>query len=245
MRESLEKVFAVLDVIASSGGPVSLKSIAAQSGHNASTLSRILSDLVEMGYVRKEGYRDFALDLGLIPLGQEALANFPLPRIANPLIKEATDRLEVSGALLGMHRERLVYLYRTGQSDDAETLAKPFHYALHKSHSGMVLLASFPEKEAVDLLKGSLLEDSFGKTVPTSQLKGMIKTLMKIRSDGYHYVSDKDGWNVTFPIKDGDRTFCVSLHGKGEPPQNAEAMTLECSLLARKIEEAIKEKASE
>ncbi|MHC4914012.1 MAG: helix-turn-helix domain-containing protein, partial [Planctomycetota bacterium] len=113
MRNSLDKVFSVLDVIASSDGAVSLKELSGRTGHHPSTLSRILANLVEIGYVRKDSYREFSLDLGLIPLGQKALTHFPLPRLANPLIRGAAGRLDVHGALAGLHRGRLVYLYRS------------------------------------------------------------------------------------------------------------------------------------
>ena len=51
----LEKTFLVLEAIAASPEPVSLKDLSTTLGLNISTASRITADLVEAGYVTKSG----------------------------------------------------------------------------------------------------------------------------------------------------------------------------------------------
>ncbi len=236
MRNSLEKVFAVLSVIAESDSPVSLKAISERTGHNASTLSRILADLVEIGYVRKENYREFSLDLGLIPLGQKALSHFPLPRIANPLIQEAAVRLGVQGALAGVHRDRMVYLYRSRIQDETGPLSEDYRYPLHRSNCGLAILSEFTEQEAKRLLSASLREARPGRKPAHAELKRLLKQLAAVREDGYSWLVARNAWNVAFPLTCRGRTFAVSLHAEGKPPGKREKVILECSLLARRIE---------
>jgi DNA-binding IclR family transcriptional regulator len=238
VRNSLEKVFSVLGVIAESDSPVSLKEISARTGHNPSTLSRILSNLVEIGYVRKENYRQFSLDLGLIPLGQKALSHFPLPRLANALIAATARKLGVAGALAGLHRGRMVYLYRSRLHAEPWPLAEDYRYPLHRSNCGMVILAGLDDQEARRLLELSLSEASGGKRVSRTALRELLKRMDAIRADGYSWLVEKDAWNVAFPVAYRGRTFSVSLHQAGEPPKKPEGLILECSLLARRIEGA-------
>ena len=91
----LEKTFLVLEAIAASPEPVSLKDLSTTLGLNISTASRITADLVEAGYVTKSGYRHFEAALGLIRLGQNAINSSPLPRTVNPLIRAKAEALGV------------------------------------------------------------------------------------------------------------------------------------------------------
>jgi DNA-binding IclR family transcriptional regulator len=236
MRNSLEKVFAVLGVIAESDSAVSLKAISERTGHNPSTLSRILANLVEIGYVRKESYREFSLDLGLIPLGQKALSHFPLPRIANPLIHETAVKLGVQGALAGMHRDRMVYLYRSRIQEETGPLSEDYRYPLHRSNCGLAILSGVDDKEAKRLLSASLRAERPGRKLSLAELKRLLKQVAAVREDGYSWMLEKQAWNVAFPLSYRGRTFAVSLHAGGKPPGKREKVILECSLLARRIE---------
>jgi len=236
MRDSLEKVFAVLEEVASSDGPVTLKAVSGTTGYHPSTVSRILANLLEIGYVRKENYREFSLDLGLIPLGQKALSHFPLPRIANPLIRKAANGLKVAGALAGLHKGRLVYLYRSRVQDDPDPLMEDYRFPLHRSNCAIVLLAGSDDAEARRLLSASVSGECGGKTVPRKLLDALMKRVRGVRSSGYSYVVEEDAWNVAFPISYRGRSFAVSLHEEGLAPKKPEKVILECSLLARRIE---------
>jgi len=236
MRNTLEKVFAVLDVVASGDGPVTLKDIAKRTGLHPSTVSRVLADLAEIGYVRKDSYREFSLDLGLVPLGQKALSHFPLAWLAVPLIAESAARLGCHGALVGLHRDRLVYLYRSTLQKGAGTLAEDYQFPLHRSNCGTVLLAARQEDEARRLLAASLKAES-GRS-PAGGLGALVKRLAAARKEGYATVTDGGDWNVAFPLAYRGRTFAISLHGTGGAPGGIEKRVLECSLLARRIEAA-------
>jgi DNA-binding IclR family transcriptional regulator len=241
VRNSLEKVFCVLELVASCDRPVSLKELAARTGHHPSTLSRILSNLVEIGYVRKDSYREFSLDLGLVPLGQKALSHFPLPRVANPLIASAAAALGAHGALAGLHRGRLVYLFRTRLQQGVGPLVEDYGYPLHASNCGRVILASLEEAEARALLERSLREAPGRGRPPRGRLKALTAALGAVRSDGYSWQLEKDAWNAASPLGYRGRTFAVSLHGEGAPPRAPEKVILACSLLARRIEAAAAE----
>jgi DNA-binding IclR family transcriptional regulator len=234
VRNTLEKVFAVLEVVASGDGPVTLKAIAKRTGHHPSTVSRILADLAEIGYVRKESYREFSLDLGLVPLGQKALSHFPPARLAGPLIAEAAGRLGCHGALAGMHRDRLVYLVRGAPGEAAGALAEDFRYPLHRSNCALALLASRPEEQARRLLAESLAAESGRRSA--RRLEELLERLAAARRDGYSVLVEEHGWNVAFPLVYRSRPLAAALYGPGAMPAAAEKIVLACSLLVRRIE---------
>jgi DNA-binding IclR family transcriptional regulator len=232
MRDTLEKVFNVLELVASCDKPISMKEICEKTGYHPSTASRILADLVEMGYVRKESYRDFILDLGLVPLGQKALSHFPLSRFTGPLIAETASKLTCEGALAGMHRERLVYLYRGSKPLDGAT-SEDFRYPLYRSNCGVVILAGETEEEAKRLLTAELSAESKPLS-PT--VEEFMRRREKARRNGYALTIQENHWNVAFPISYGGRKFSVALYGQGDIQDRLEKITLECSLLAGRVQ---------
>ncbi len=240
MRNSLEKVFSVLEVVASGDKPLTLKEISERTGHHPSTVSRILADLAEIGYVRKESYREFSLDLGLVPLGQKALSHFPLARLANPLIAEAAGRLGCHGALVGLHRDRLVYLYRSTMQQGPGALAEDFHYPLHRANSTMAILSGWPEDEARRLLAASLeTENEEDGGASKRRLDELLARVESTRRDGYSAMLEGDSWNVAFPLCYRGRSFSVSLHGVNRGAEGIDRPVLECSLLVRRIEASL------
>jgi IclR family acetate operon transcriptional repressor len=241
MRTSLEKAFVVLEVIASAPEPIALKEIAARTGWNASTLSRVLADLAQLGYVRKQGYRAFALGLGLVPLGQKALSNFRLPRVANPLIHAEATRLGVQAALAGLHRERLVYLYRSQAESAASTLAQDVAFPLHASNIGVVLLAAAEPATAARLLRASLASTRAPRAAQQQALRFLEQRLAQCRTDGYSFLHERGVWNVCFPLRTPDGLFGVALHGAGRPPHTRDALVLACAMLCRRIEGQLRE----
>jgi DNA-binding IclR family transcriptional regulator len=60
----LGKALEVLELVAWSDGPLSLKSLCRESGLSLATASRLSADLVEAGLMRKSGYRSFEPSLG-------------------------------------------------------------------------------------------------------------------------------------------------------------------------------------
>ena len=67
------KTLQILEIIAASPEPRSLKSISAESGVASGTLSRIVADLCEYGLIEKFGYHQVRPSIGMIRLGQDAM----------------------------------------------------------------------------------------------------------------------------------------------------------------------------
>jgi DNA-binding IclR family transcriptional regulator len=139
-----------------------------------------------------------------------------------------------------MHRERTVYLCRTGLASGPAPLVEDWGCPLHRSNCALVILAGRTDEEARKVLSASLAAEAGGKAAK-SRLDTLLKQIAAARRDGYSLLVEEGSWNAAFPLVYRGRTFAAALHGPGEPPGSPEKAVLEASLLARRIEEAARE----
>jgi DNA-binding IclR family transcriptional regulator len=105
--KALDKALGVLELVAWSDGPLALKAIADGLGLSVATASRLASDLVEAGLLRKSDYRRFEPALGLIHLGQRAMLNYVFPKKVNRMLRARCRATGLKGALAGIFKDRL------------------------------------------------------------------------------------------------------------------------------------------
>ncbi len=240
----LDKTLQVLEVIASSPEPRSLKSISSGLGLSPGTLSRIVADLCEYGLIEKFGYHQVRPSLGMIRLGQDAMTNFSLPRIVPPLIRSHAEAAEANGSFAGMHNWKLVYLYnsggRGGQSSE-QLLGLPYWEPVLRSRLAAVILgAQHDEVELKELLKQRFFLES-----DSPQVDFFMENCRQVRQNGY--VAHREfgrGWSVNFPVWCNAHVYGVSLFGQDAEHCNLERMIFETSLLASRLTSALDEPAT-
>lgn len=145
----------LLRLLAQADGPVSATALAETTGQHPSTVSRLLSGLVQAGYVRKPDYRSFAADLGLVTLFGRVRQHFPLTRVPH-----AALRAQVAGlpgmrlSLATLHEHQLVYwLAIDANQEESDLVVSGF--PLHLSSIALRILLDRPEAEALELLATS------------------------------------------------------------------------------------------
>lgn len=239
MRNSLDKVFTVLELLASKDTSVSLKELVEITGINHSTLSRILSNLVEIGYVHKESYHEFRIDLGLVALGQRALLNYSLPKSVLNLVYKKSQQLKVEGAVAGLVNDEVVHLYHSAHAGMRGSLGLPLTCPIYKTNTGLVMLSKLKTvKEAMSIIRSSIENDPHNTEPVETIIKQFRKRFNFARKHNYSFWLNNPEWNVSFPFNFKNRIFSVSLFSR-KPLKNRDKIILECSLLVRKIEEEI------
>lgn len=106
--QSVERSFALLELLADAGGRATLGELAARSGLPAPTIHRLVRSLVDGGYLRQEPSRAYALGPRLVRLGDGAgrlLGSWVQPALAE--LVEATGETANMAVLDG---DRVVYL---------------------------------------------------------------------------------------------------------------------------------------
>src|SRR6476619_1979161 len=68
--QSIERAFTILETLATGGGVMGLSALATESGLPLPTIHRLVRTLVDLGYVRQEPSRQYALGPRLIRLGE-------------------------------------------------------------------------------------------------------------------------------------------------------------------------------
>ena len=232
----LEKTFQVLEAVAASPEPVSLKDLSGRLGINSSTLSRIAADLVETGYLTKAGYRNFEPALGLIRIGQNAVHSSHLPRTVNPLVRSRVDELGVNGAFAGIESGQVVYLYRSDAFSDENRIGLPYRVPLYRSNIAIAILAmSLPPGEALERFRADI-HARHAEHAAKADLAEIRDLLEHVARNGYLFRREPEArWNITFPVEYGGQFYGVSFYGDRAGERNFDRRLFECSLLASRI----------
>ncbi|MCA1805981.1 MAG: IclR family transcriptional regulator, partial [Xanthomonadaceae bacterium] len=107
----IDRLTALLEVIARHRDPVSLKVLAADSGLHPSTAFRILAAAVENGLVAREG-TGYRLGIRLLQLGSRVASHQDLRRAARPLMEALRDGIGETVNLTVRQGDEVVYLDR-------------------------------------------------------------------------------------------------------------------------------------
>lgn len=106
--QSVERTFALLEALADGARPLGVSELAIESGLSLATIHRLLRTLVDLGYVRQEPSRTYALGPGFIRLGEQATAG--LAAWSRPLLEGLVAELGESVNLAALERDRVVYV---------------------------------------------------------------------------------------------------------------------------------------
>ena len=231
------KTFQVLELIASSPEPLSIKKIAADTAMAPATLSRIISDLCEYGMIEKFGYHQVRPSLGMIRLGQDALTNFSLPRIVTPLLRSHAEAVDADGAFAGIHQFKVVHIFNTQRAG----AASPYWEPLLRSRLAAVILGVEYDEESVE----KMLRSRFSPERNARDLEFFFSNCRAVRETGY--IAHREfgrGWSVTFPVLCNHRHYGVSIFGKNAENCNLDRMIFETSRLASRLASALDESRS-
>ncbi len=108
----IERLARLLDAIAGHEDPVSLKIISAETGLHPSTAFRILSSMVEHGFVERTSRGTYQLGVKLMQLGSRLNASVDIRKIALPLMEMLRDRLGETVNLTVREGDEVVYIER-------------------------------------------------------------------------------------------------------------------------------------
>lgn len=226
----LEKSFRILDKVASSPEPVTLKELAADLELNTSTASRIASDLVARNLIRKSGYHSFVPAAGLIRLGQASL-DTPLVRCARNLIAQRMDEVKTNALFCAMDQGHLVPLCR-----EEREKSDPFNLSLWNSHIAAVILGKLNHPEWIRVF----FEDTFAgaerSTSREQEFERFRQLCQQAAKEGcLTFKNPRFGWSASFPVSASGQLFGLTFYGENVDSCNMELMRFECNRLASKL----------
>jgi len=193
---SLGRGLAVLELLVRSDRPLSASEIGASIGVHQTTASRILADLIHIGYVRRVSYREFEPDYGLLILGLNTAPHFPILDRPRLVLEHAARMCLGLQASLAMYWHRtLLYVDQAARGTETRVF-NGTDFPMHLSSPGLLFLMALPEPEAIAALHASRAK--FGWAQPTAQVppteSELLHAARRLHQNGIIVLSD---WQET------------------------------------------------
>lgn len=154
---ALEKGLDVIELLAATGRPMTLREVAEQLGRSKNELFRMVHVLIERGYVVREGAEGLALTNKLFEIGLKTPRTRDLVAVATPMIQRLARKVRQSVHLVVANRgETVVIAAASGSEDMNFSLKLGYRRPLADAHSGLVLLAFQSEDRRERLLAESI-----------------------------------------------------------------------------------------
>jgi IclR family acetate operon transcriptional repressor len=152
--QSIERVFEVLETMADAGGVIGLSQLASQSGLPLPTIHRLVRTLVDLGYVRQEPSREYALGPRLVRLGD--ISSGLLTRWATPHLQQVADALGESTNLAVLDGDQIMYVAQAPGSHSMRMFTEVGRRVrAHGTAAGKAILAQLPAEKVEGMLRRS------------------------------------------------------------------------------------------
>ncbi len=191
-NQSIDRMFSIIEVMASSGKPMRLNEIAERSGVAASTAMRILNALCDNGYAsqNEETYL-YSLSYKFIWIGSQIRESLTLNKLLRPYLDEISRRLNLSCALGTLNDIAVTYV---DEVIATQQMLRVYHHLgqahpLYANACGKLFLSSFSKADLNRYYRQTQLTPFTPRTLSTRD--ALEKDLARIRECGYS-VNDEE-----------------------------------------------------
>ena len=202
--QSLVRAMTTLETIAASGGVLGVSQIAARSGLSVPTVHRIVRTLVDLGYLRQEPSRLYALGPRLLLLADSSSAM--LRTTAQPHLTRLVDELGETANLAVLDGSQVAYVAQVPSRHAMRMFTEVGKRVLpHCTAVGKALLLDMPADEVRLLLKRNGMPRRTDVTITDAEV--YVEQLASAARDGY-------------TLDDGEQEVgvrCVAVPVRGAP----------------------------
>jgi DNA-binding IclR family transcriptional regulator len=182
--QSLQRALDILESIASSGKPVSLKALTSATELPKSTVYRLLGNLEHREYVRCNPDGSYQLGLKFLMLSQRADQSFELKHLVHPFLLQLSERTRETVHLGMLYKDRVVYVDTVDSPQTIRLVARlGSSNPVHCTSLGKALLIATADEEIRRILdtEGMERRTEYTITSPTA----MFSEMAKVRQLGY------------------------------------------------------------
>ncbi|GAB3295070.1 IclR family transcriptional regulator [Parasphingorhabdus pacifica] len=180
--QSVDRAFELLELMADSGGEVTLSELAETSGLPLPTIHRIMRTLVGSGYARQQPSRRYALGPRLIRLGETA--SRALGSWARPYLGELTEATGETSNMAVLDGEHIVYVSQVPSQHSMRMFTEVGRRVdAHATAVGKAVMATMPDETVGQLLKRAGMRPQTERTI--TDIQSMQDELARIRDLGY------------------------------------------------------------
>jgi len=180
--QSIERAFRLLETMADHDGILGLSALAAESGLPIPTIHRLVRTLVNLGYVRQEPNRQYALGPRLIRLGESS--SRMLSDWAKPHLSLLVDKLGETANLAMLDGDQVVYVAQVPSRHSMRMFTEVGRRVLpHCTAVGKAMLANMDPVAVKELLGRTGMPEHTPNTLTDPD--ALAEELERTRDQGY------------------------------------------------------------
>ena len=211
--QSIERAFALLEVMADLGGVAGLSRLAEASGLPLPTIHRLVRTLVDTGYLRQEPSRQYALGPRLIRLGESSARLLSV--WARPHLVRLVTELGESANLAMLDGDQVVYVAQAPSAHSMRMFTEVGRRVLpHCTAVGKAMLAEMPADQVSELLDRTGMPGYTPQTI--TERDTFFEALTKISEQGYAIDESEQEMGVrcvALTVPGGPARLAISLSG--------------------------------
>ena len=238
----IERMMSLLDALASTPDPASLKALSQATGLHPSTTHRILAAMTHSRLVERHDASTYALGIRLLELGNIVKARINIRQIAVPFMQQLHDTIDESINLGIRDKDEIIYIERTssGRSRVRVVYLVGDRAPLHLTSLGKLFLAADSSAELRAYAKRTGLP---GKTpFSLTSLEALEKELDKIRRHDLAYDNEEAEIGLrclAAPIRDDQGTIVAGLSVSAPTDRHDPAWVEQVRAAAQEISNAL------
>lgn len=184
-NQSVEKVFHIIEVMASNREPMRLQDIANQVKMPASTTLRLVNTMVNLGYARQDPNLRYGLSLKFMKIGSLISSQISIRDIAHPYLVELSTKCEESACIAIEQNMEIVYLDVVDGPDGMLKITQHIgkNAPMHCTGVGKIILQNYDTKEISQMISQKGLPVLTPNTITSKE--DLLDEIEKIRTQGY------------------------------------------------------------
>ena len=211
--QSVQRALHLLELMSSTGDACALSQLSAQADLPQPTTHRLLKTMLELGYVRQDSLRSYALGPRLVRLGESAVSG--LGAATRPTLDRLVAQVGESANLAMLQDDQIVYVAHVASTRSMRTFTEVgSRVSLHSTGVGKAILATMEPSGVRALLARTGLDPRTTKTVTSSE--ALLAQLRQIAATGFAVDDEEQEAGVrciAVPIPGGPPRFALSVSG--------------------------------
>lgn len=206
--QSAERIFQILEMLADNG-EMGLMELSTALGLHKSTVHRLLTSLIYMGYAKQNAKtQKYTLTYKLVNMSGKILDRMDIVEIAKPYLERLSNLSGETVHLVRRDGNDILYIYKIEAKVGTIRMVSRvgMMHPMYCSGVGKAIMATLPEKEVKKIWDASVIERKTDKTIVTYE--DMLTTLEEVRRNGYALDDEEN--------EEGVRCIAASLRGYGK-----------------------------
>lgn len=206
--QSAERIFQVLEMLADNG-EMGLMELSTALGLHKSTVHRLLTSLIYMGYAKQNTKtQKYTLTYKLVNMSGKILERMDIVEIAKPYLERLSNLSGETVHLVRRDGNDILYIYKIEAKVGTIRMVSRvgMMHPMYCSGVGKAIMATLPEKEVKKIWDASVIERKTDKTIV--RYEDMLTTLEEVRRKGYALDDEEN--------EEGVRCIAASLRGYGK-----------------------------